>query len=169
MTYHRIFETHSYAPKELSKFKEENDTPVTEDRIRCQHCHGFYWRLWFDVAQCLACQHYAVLQVGKPVNKDQLTFNFVELQDNLLRVVWIRAQLTSKETGEYTKERVKDPLTGRTEFIIFADRLRCRVTGNETLITPQITAFWLLDSIPKVKGKVLTAQEALQIVKQKEA
>lgn len=172
MTYKRIFETHTFPPGELAMYREENFKYLEDDRMRCQHCQGFYWRLWFDQAQCLSCQHYSMLEVGveDPTwmvsGTKQLEFGFVQpVLHNLLAVQWVREQLTGKELIDINR-RIKDPLSDRTEFIIFKDRIRCRVTGTETQIKPEITAFWILKSIPKVEGKTLTGQQALDIVRQ---
>lgn len=167
MTYYR----EEVEPDQLDRFKLENYKEMTDDRLRCQHCQGFYWRLWFDQAQCLACQNYTVVEV-KPVKEIKIGLGVFTNFSNLLQVDWIREQLNGgpKDSIEdhntaFMHRRVKDPLSDRTEFIIFKDKLRCRVTGTETAISPEISGYWILGKVPKVEGKSLTEEEALEIVR----
>lgn len=156
MTYHRIVDVEQQT---LERFKLENYREMTEDRLRCQHCQGFYWRLWFDQAQCQACQNYTMIEV-RPIKEVSIGLGTFKNLNNLLQVDWIREQL-----GNDLAKRVEDPLSNRTEFIIFKDKLRCRVTGTETAISPQIHGYWIVGRIPKVEGKSLTEKEALEIVR----
>ena len=156
MTYHRVVDIE---PSILEKYRLENYKEMTDDRLRCQHCQGFYWRLWYDQAQCQACQNYTIIEV-KPIKEITIGLGVFKNFNNLLQVDWIREQLGSDLTN-----RVEDPLSNRTEFIIFKDKLRCRVTGTETAISPEISGYWILGRIPKVEGKSLTEEEALEIVR----
>lgn len=169
MTYKRIFDEQQFTSKELINMRLLNKQKMNDDRLRCQHCSGFYWRLWADQCQCLACQSYTVLEVGG-VTENQLEFDFIKhngLQHpfNLTAVSWIKEQLTTKNGTLELRRRIKDPVSGRTEFIIFKDRLKCRVTSTEILIKPQISYYWIIKEITQVKEKVITNLEALEIVK----
>jgi len=145
--------------EKLDKFRLDNFKLMTDDRLRCQHCQGFYWRLWYDQAQCLACQNYTVIDVA-PVKEVTIGIGTFKSMPNLLQVDWIREQLRENYLG-----RVKDPLSDRTEFIVFRDKLRCRVTGTETAISPEITGYFILGRVPKIENKSLTEEEALEIVR----
>lgn len=146
----------------LDELRKQNYIPLTEDRFRCAHCQGFYWRLWVDMAQCLGCQNYSIIEVDCDKH---LEIGIGQIRaNNLLQVGWILEQVRDKYQVDITK-RVKDPISDRTEFIIFKDRLRCRVTGTETLISPNISGSWILNNSPKIESKVLTEEEALKLVK----
>lgn len=168
MTYQRLHHE-VLDPAILREFRTANYKLMDEDRIRCQHCYGFYWRLWFDQAQCLACQNYTAIEVtvAKEIKVGLGVFtNF----NNLLQVDWIREQLGTgalEPDGAFMFNRVKDPLSDRTEFIIFKDRLRCRVTSVETMIKPEIIGYWLIGKEVKVEGKILSEEEALELVRRR--
>lgn len=169
MTYKRIFEEQQFSLDELIELRDNNKQPMTEDRLRCQHCSGFYWRLWADQAQCLACQAYTIIEVGELIDA-QLEFDFIKhngLQHphNLTAVQWVQEQLTTNQGKVELKRKIKDPVSGRTEFVIFRDRLKCRITGTEVLIKPEISFYWIVKGIPQVKEKIITNLEALEIVK----
>lgn len=169
MTYKRIFEEQQFSIDELNEIRAANKQPMTDDRLRCQHCSGFYWRLWADQVQCLACQAYTIIEVGE-VLEAQLEFDFVkhnglQYPHNLTAVQWVREQLTTSQGKVEIKRKIKDPVSGRTEFIIFKDRLKCRITGTEILIKPEISYYWIVKNIPQVKEKIITNLEALEIVK----
>lgn len=170
MTYHRLFETHHFSQEELKELREANYLAATEDRLRCQHCQGFYWRLWWDMAQCLGCQHYTMIEVGQKADEKQLEFGFAynPYENTLLAVEWIAQQLNGKD-GNTPREKIKDPLSDRTEFLIFPDRLKCRVTSTETLIQPKISGYWILKEKPKVDNpSLITADKALQLVRSRQ-
>lgn len=170
MTEHR-FNT-ALIIQDIPQLRVENYREMTVDRLRCQYCQGFYWRVWFDMVQCVGCRSYTMLEVGEDVNPDQLEFDFVEnhSSNTLLSVAWIREQIFDPANEHLAIDtRVKDPLSGRSEFIVFSDRLRCRVTGTETELNPKIRAHWLMDRLPQHKNKVLGAKEALAIVKERKS
>jgi hypothetical protein len=151
----------------MTEIRNENYHRMGDDRLRCQHCQGFYWRLWHDQAQCLACQYYTMIELGDNENPQQLMLSLAPydvIPPTLLQVGWIREQLLEKE-GVDCNKRVTDPVSGRTEFIIFHDRLRCRVSAMETLIWPHIQGYWLLGHRPTVYKKLITEAEALDIVR----
>ena len=156
MTYYR----EEVDPDSLVAYRLENYKEMSDDRLRCQHCQGFYWRLWYDQAQCLACQNYTRIEI-KPVKEIVMGLGTFKNLDNLLQVDWIREQLGL----DLVINRVRDPLSDRTEFIVFKDKLRCRVTGTETAISPEISGYWILGRVPKVEAKSLTEEEALEIVR----
>jgi hypothetical protein len=159
--YHRL----SNITRNLQELRDNNYKEMTGDRMRCQHCQGFYWRLWHDQAQCLACQDYSAIEVGKFENSNQLILPIDLMPNSLLRVDWIREQLLGKN-GIDDNKRVLNPVSGRSEFIIYADRLKCRVTGIEILIQPEITGYWIMQHWTAISNRVVTDEEALNIVKQ---
>lgn len=166
MTYQRLFKDTKISDEWLNSFRTENYTEIGDDRMRCKNCHGFYWRLWADMAQCLSCQNYSIIEVGSPEGYNQLEFNFVDRRNNnLVAVAWVREQLLSKNGVEINR-RITDPVSGRSEFIILKDRIRCRITGTETLISPEITGYWIIHTVPKLEGKTISNEEALKIVRE---
>lgn len=171
MTYSRLFEKQKFSQDKLQTFRESNLQTMTDDKLRCQSCQGFYWRVWIDQAQCVSCQQYTMIEIGDRSASGQLEFDFVR-QDavdaydgTLLNVPWVREQLRSAE-GFDVRRRIKDPLSGRSEFVVYRDRFRCRVTGYEIAVVPNIQKYWLLKALPRKKpNRFITTEEALNLVK----
>lgn len=157
--------------KLFEKYREVNVRKMTNDRLRCQYCQGFYWRVWIDQIQCIGCQYYTMIEVGEEPMKKQLEFPFMFMtqeplaNDTLLTVKWIRAQLRGPN-GIEVHRRIKDPISGRSEFVVFKDRLRCRVTGSEVQLVPRIKRYWIVKSLPSAwEQRMITAEEAFELVK----
>lgn len=132
------------------KYKTENWRVFPgDDRLRCQVCHGIYWRLWEDVAQCMSCRSFTAVEVGGPTG----TMHDVKWADFALQ----------------TDTRIRDPLTGKSEWIIYRDKLRARTNGQELVLNPPITGTWLAATAPVLPSKVMNSREAIEVIKKSTA
>lgn len=98
------------------------------EKLRCSACNSIYWRLFYDRAICMGCRSITRLRT-----ESGGVYRCHDLRD----VSWIRWQVNKFRDG-----RVRDPITKRSEFIIFRHMLKSRVGGTEFLIHPQIKGTW---------------------------
>ena len=149
------------------KFKEQNyhEMPAA-DRLRCQACKFFYFRLWYDRAQCLSCRRYTRLEVGEPENpkqvqllKDETAEGVKLIQPDLRRVSWVRLSLSKQKD-----QRVRCLNCTRAEFTLYKSHLICRWCRTEIMLAPGLTGFWLLADQSEVKPKITSEKEALKLV-----
>ncbi len=136
------------------KYKTENwrDFPQ-DDRLRCHACRGIYWRLWDDVAQCMGCRSYTGIVINGPTG-------------TLCDVGWVKFALTNHNANDY---RVRDPISGRSEWIIMHDKLRSRASNQEMVLSPTIQGSWLMTKASDNTGKALSNKDAINAIKKSTA
>lgn len=133
-------------PEQESKYKSLNYQPVpTDDKVRCPVCRFFYWRLWFDRAQCLGCRTYLMLEAGK--GKD------------LRAVAWVAKAI------ELTHDhRVHCPGCARTEYTLRQDVLKCRWCARQFGLKPVLTGTWALVKLDPIPASVVDPALATKLV-----
>lgn len=142
-----------YTKPELDlKYKAENwqDFPQ-DDRLRCHVCRGIYWRLWDNVAQCMGCRSYTGLEVNGPTG-------------SLRDVEWIKFAMESSNDN-----RVRDPISGRSEWIVLFDKLKGRTSEQEMVLNPTIKGTWLMAKKIDLNHKALNNKEAISVIKKSTA
>lgn len=144
-----------YEKPELDlKYKAENwkDFPVA-DRLRCQVCRGIYWRLWDNVAQCMGCRSFTGLETNGPGK-------------TLRDVEWVSFALTADGGGD---ARVRDPISGRSEWVVMHDKLKGRTSDQEMVLSPTIKGTWLMAKVIGSPHKAMNNKEAINVIKKSTA
>lgn len=141
-------------PKQDIKYKAENwlDFPQ-DDRLRCRVCKGIYWRLWEDVAQCMGCRSYTGLSSNGPTG-------------TLRDVAWIEFALTHHNGGDV---RVRDPISGKSEWVIMYNKLKGRTSDQEMIINPTLKGSWLMAKAAETTKKAMSNKEAINVIKKSNA
>lgn len=117
------------------------------ERLRCQACNSIYWRVFYDRAQCMGCRSITRVVVEKTRPKA-----FGDLRD----VTWITWQVNKFKDG-----RVRDPITKRSEFVVYKNLLKARIGGTEFLIYPQLLGSWFYGRLEE-KFKQMTPSQILK-------
>lgn len=132
------------------KYKSDNWKDFPEaDRLRCQCCNGIYWRLWEDVAQCMGCRSFTGFELNGPTG-------------TMKDVKWAEVSLQSDT-------RIRDPISGKSEWVIFRDRLRARGTGQELILEPTVKGTWLMSPAVKLAKKLLNSKDVISAFKKSNA
>jgi len=121
------------------------------ERMRCAACNSIYWRLFYDRAQCMGCRSITRFET------DQKDFKcyYHDLRD----VPWIKWQI-----NKHADNRVRDPLRGRSDFVVYRNLLRCRVGGTELMINPQLKGYWYYGKLQE-EFKTMTPSQILKYLK----
>lgn len=131
-------------------YKSENWKPFpVDDRLRCQACNGIYWRLWEDAAQCMGCRSYTGIVIDGPTG----TFRDVK---------WAAFSLL-------TDTRLRDPVSGKSEWIVFKDKIRSRSNKQELIVSPTIQGTWLMVAKTEIPSKAMNSKEAIEVFKKSTA
>ena len=130
------------------KWRRLNLLPMPiDERLRCQGCNGIYWRVFFDRAQCMSCRSFTRL-VTEPADG----------YNDLRSSKWVRLLLEKFEDG-----RIRDPKSGRPEFVIYKDRLVSRISGTVCYIDSSIKGSWFLGEVHEAR-KVLKSRDMAEAV-----
>ena len=147
MTY-KLTELNEVSDKEAKKANYQKLS--AGERMRCQACNGIYWRLFYDRAQCMSCR--CITRLETEITPGSRL-------GNLKDVPWVKWQVAKYKDG-----RIRAPLTGRSEFVIYAHMLKSRVGGLELLLHPKLKGYWFYGKLEE-KFKQMTASEILQYLK----
>lgn len=138
------------APLETSKekFKESNYRLLEAGKkLRCHRCNGIHWRVFYNAFQCMGCRSWTAFEMAHG--------------GDLRSIFWVAAQMADETDG-----RVFDPISKRSEFVIYDDRLTSRISGTDLMFgTNEIKATWLLRAWPQKKPRVLKGKEIVRLMK----
>jgi hypothetical protein len=81
---------------------------------------------------------------------------------SLRAVQWINFALS-------TDDRIRDPISGKSEWIVFHNRIKARNNGQELALSPCLKGTWFMGKVPKVNKKVMTNKEAIDVLKKSPA
>lgn len=139
-------------PKQEIQYKAENWRAFPQDdRLRCHVCKGIYWRLWADVAQCMGCRSFTGLETNGPTG-------------SLLDVGWVNFALQTNNDN-----RVRDPISGRAEWVVFHNKLKGRTSDQEMVLEPSLKGSWLMTIVEDGPRKVSNNKDAINLIKKSTA
>jgi len=123
------------------------------ERMRCQACSGIYFRVFYDRAQCMSCRNFTRFATT-PAD------GFNDLRSSQ----WVRMLLEKFPDG-----RVRDPKSGRPEFVVYRDRLVSRISGTICFLDSPIKGTWLLGDKYEAKKLAKSAMEMREAVQKSPA
>jgi hypothetical protein len=81
-------------------------------------------------------------------------------------VEWVKFALTNHNGND---NRVRDPISGRSEWVVMHDKLKGRTSNQEMVLNPTIKGTWLMAKTVALPNKAMSTREAINAIKKSTA